>query len=157
MPRQPARKFLAPGGRSGNGHGFYTQPQRPLPHGADTPELALEAGRVADRTHLCDEPEFPGSAIVDAYGELARTYDMVRRAREREERQEARALLTAEQRLKDAQHRAKRQHVNLTGEFHKVRSMLDRAKRGGHKEPQSALHHLEKIESTLDGPADIAA
>lgn len=157
MPRQPARRFMAPGARSGNGHGYYTQPQRPLPHAGDTPELATEAARVADRNRFCDEPEYPDRAIVDAYGELARTYDMVRRAQELEELQRARVLLTAEQRLRDAQHKAKRRHVNLTGEFHAVRSMLDQAKRGGRKDPPSAVRALERIEARLDGPSEAAA
>jgi hypothetical protein len=106
----------------------------------DRPELAVHG-----------EPECIGPAIVDGYAELANFQQTLRHKQSVEAARVARPLLAAEDRLKDAERRAKHAHHNLTGEFHVLRQMLARADRGGRKAPPAALVRLERIEATLDG------
>jgi hypothetical protein len=54
MARNPARRFLAPQARAGNGLGYLSQPQREYPIAADPPELV---DRIAGATDWRDEPE----------------------------------------------------------------------------------------------------
>lgn len=152
MPRPPSRRFLAHG--AGNGHGYRTQPQRDIPEVADDPETIA---RIREATSIGDEPEAPGPAIVDAYTDLARTYDRARHAAEVEARQQTRRLLDAEKRLAEAKRQAKLRHIDVSREVHVVKNMLDRARKGGRAEPEAAIHRLERIEARLDHRPDLAA
>ena len=128
--REPTRKFLASNGR------IVSQPLRELPVVADEPEVV---DRIRGATRLCDEPEVPSKATVDAVSDLGRTFDKLRHAREVEAREQIRAALmhdlgssiAIEHRMADAQRRAKRQHVDISHEIHICRKMLDRARNGG--------------------------
>ena len=153
MARKPASRFLAPQGRAGNGHGYLNQPIRPLPEVADHPDLVA---KIANATHHCDEPEAPGPAIVDAITDLARTYDRIRYTAEIEAAQQSRRLLTIEQRMADAQRRAKRRHADISGEMHAIKAMLARARSGGRTDPPAAHERLERIEARLDYRHDLA-
>src|SRR3954470_3577138 len=82
----------------------------------DRPELAVHG-----------EPECIGPAIVDGYAELANFQQTLRHKQSVEAARQERPLLAAEDRLKDAERRAKHAHHNLTGEFHVLRQMLARA------------------------------
>lgn len=155
MPRTPARRFLAPNGRT------TTQPLRPLPdHGLATPgidpDIAREADLVATHSKLCDEPEFPSKATVSAMADLAKTYDRLRYLSDVESAQQSRRLLTIEQRMADAVRRAKIRHADITGEMHVIRQMLDRARKGGRPDPPSAIERIERIEARLDYRPDLA-
>lgn len=113
----------------------------------DRPELAVR-----------HEPECIGPAIVDGYAELATFQQTLRHQQAVEAARELRPLLAAEDRIRDAERRAKYAHRNLSGEFHVMRKMLERAERGGRKAPASLLGRLERIEAALDGvPLDEAA
>jgi hypothetical protein len=148
MRRKP--RFLAPQGRSGDGRGYLNMPLRALPPD-DSPETAAEAKRVAEAAAMCDEPEAVGPAILDAFGESARYYETLRHQANIERARVARQELNVEQRLRGVEERAKRQHINVSGELHVIRSMLERAKSGGRKEPPAAVDRLERIEAVLDG------
>lgn len=145
-----ARKFLAPRARPGNGHGYLSEPLRPLEgteYHVDPPE-AVE--RVAGALRMCDEPECCSEDVV-SYAESAFTADTLRHAAEVEVAQEDRKRLEMEQRIVNAERRARLQHMNLSGEFFLIRKMLDRAQAGGRKEPEGAVRRLEDAEAVLDG------
>jgi hypothetical protein len=149
----PARRFIAPQARSGNGHGFLSQPLRPLPEVADNPDLVA---RIGGATHYCDEPEAVGPDIVDAQTELARTYDRLRYQAEVEQAQKDRRMLSIEQRMADAVRRAKLRHADVSGEMHVIKQMLERARKGGRAEPLAALERVERLEARLDYRPDLA-
>lgn len=152
----PARRFLAPQARSGNGHGYLTQPQRPYPEHSDPTELARERERVAEHTRMCDEPEAPGPDIIDAQRDLARTYDRLRHHADVQQREEIRQHLTVEHRMAEAHRRAKQQRIDLSSELHACKQMLDRARKGGRTEPPALLRKLTEAEARLDHRPDLA-
>lgn len=149
--RAPGRRFLAAQARSGNGHGYVTQPPRKVGKAPDSPEVVEQ---IAAAVSLTDEPECISPAILDAYGEDARHYQSLRRLAEVQEARAVRATLSAAARLADVRRRAKEQHVNLSGQVKMVASMLDRAEAGGRKEPPAALRTLTVLEAQLDGVDD---
>jgi hypothetical protein len=138
----PARRFLAPAARSGNGHGYLTQPQRPLPEVADEPEVI---DRIRSATSTCDEPESPSDAWVDAESELAAERNRLRVLRRAEAARLDRKNITIENRMVDAQRRAKLQHVSISHELHVMRKMLARGNE------QATVTRLEQVEALLDG------
>lgn len=144
--REPARKFLAPNGR------IAGKPLRELHDGGDPPEVVA---RIAEATSLCDEPEMPSKATVDAHAELARTYDRLRYCAELEQARKTRQMLSIEARMADVQRRAKLRGANVSGEMHVVKKMLDRARNGGRKDPPAAFERIERIEYRLDWRPDL--
>lgn len=148
----PARKFLAPQARQGDGHGYTNRPQRPLPEVPDSPELVA---RIHDRTALCDEPEAPSGAWIEAQYDLARTYDRMRHLAQVEQAHRIRACLSLEARMTEAHRRAKLQRVDVSGELYVIRQMLERARRGGRGEPPAAVDRLSRVEATLDYRPDL--
>jgi hypothetical protein len=156
----PARKFLAPAARAGNGHGYLTQPARPCPEVADDPDLVA---KIASATHYCDEPEYPDADIVNAQAELNRTYDRLRHHADIEQREHDRRALTeavgpliaAEHRMNEARRRAKLQHVDISHELHIMRRDLDRARAGGRDNPRTVLDRLARVEAQLDHRPDL--
>jgi hypothetical protein len=112
--------------------------------------LREEQEMVAAALTLRDEPEAIGRAIVDAYGELAAYHQSVRYRQAVEQARIARQALDPEDRLVDAMARARRAHLNLSGEFHVLRKMLERLRRGGRK-LDTFVKRLERIEARLDG------
>lgn len=144
-----ARRFLAPQARAGNGLGYLSQPERPLLPGGDPPDV-VEKIRTA--TAMCDEPEAPSAAWVDAEAELAAERNRLRLLKLAETARGIRQTLTIENRMRDAHRRAKLKRIDLTGEFHIMRMMLDRGKEA------DATVRLERVEARLDGvPLDEAA
>lgn len=156
MPRKPASRFLAPQARAGNGRGYLSQPGRPLPDTPEHPDHPDLVAKIAGATCHCDEPEAVGPAIVDAFTDLARTYDRIRHTAEIENLQQARRLLSMEQRMADVQRRAKRRHADVSGEMHAIKCMLERARKGGRDEPSAAFERIERIEARLDYRHDLA-
>lgn len=151
----PSRRFLTPGARAGStGHGYNTQPQRPLPQVADEPEIT---DRIRDAANMCDEPEAISAAIVDAYADLARTYDRIRHEAEVERMNVIRQALDLEQRMAEAHRRAKRQHINVSHEMRIVQQLVERAQRGNRTTPPEAIRRIERIEAKLDYRPDLAA
>jgi hypothetical protein len=130
-PRRPPGRFLAPKAR-GDEHGY-----------------------VADsRLGMRDEPEAIGPAILDGYAEGNAFRFAQQHAADVLAAQTLRPLLRAEDRLRDAERRAKQsKRRDLKGEFAALRGMLDREQRRGvEPRPQSALLvRLERVEATLDG------
>ena len=152
-PTSQRRMFLAPRAAAGDGHGYrYNPVRKPRLHEQESEET-LE--RIRDAVSINDEPECVGPAILDGYQESARFYESLQHLAHVEAAQQARKLLSAEQRLLDAQSRAKRTHTDFSHEFHICRKMIDRAKAGGRKDPRAAIKVLEKVEAKLDGPVDL--
>ena len=109
----------------------------------DRPELSVR-----------DEPECIGPAIVDGYAEIAAFHRSHQHTLDVMAMRQMRPLLRAEDRLKDAERRAKQaRRRDLKGEFVALRGMLSRFQRGG-EEPKpgsSVLNRLERVEAKLDG------
>jgi hypothetical protein len=144
----PARRFLASQARAGDGLGYLSQPERELPVVADPPEVAE---RIGEARSMCDEPEAPSRAWVDAEAELAVERNRLRLLHRAEQAQRARQFVSMENRMRDADRRAKLQHVDLTSEFFVLRKMLGRGKE------RAALVRLEGLEARLDGVAGLEA
>lgn len=145
----PARRFLAPAARQGDGKGYLSQPERELPPVADPPDV-IE--RVAGATAMCDEPEAPSAAWVDAEAELAAERNRLRLLKQAETARGIRQTLSIENRMLDAHRRARLKHVDVTSEFFVLRKMLERGN------TKAASERLEHLEARLDGvPLDEAA
>lgn len=142
----PARRFLAPQGRAGNGHGYLSQPARQYPVVADEPEVVE---RIRTATSTCDEPEAPSDAWVDAEADLAAERNRVRLLRQAELAQQARQHITVENRMRDAERRAKLKHVDVSRELFLLSKMLERGNEA------AATGRLENLEARLDGVADL--
>lgn len=108
----------------------------------DRPELAVH-----------NEPECVGPAILDGYAEAADFHRSQQHARHVAAMQAVRPLLTADDRVRDIQRRARHAHVDLTHEVHLMRRDIDRAKAGNRKTPKRVLERLEGLEGLLDGIA----
>jgi hypothetical protein len=139
------RRFLAPQARAGNGHGYYDRPQRPISQAIADDEATVE--RVASFTSLCDEPEAPSRDWVDAQAELAAEYNRQRLVAEHFAAREIRAGVSIENRIKDAERRARKRRVHVNREVHVIRQQVERGKM------TSALVKLEALEALLDGVA----
>jgi hypothetical protein len=132
------KRFLAPQGRSGDGHGYLTQPQRPYPEHADADELYREAERVAAASAMCDEPEALSleewSAHID---ERAKEFAKQQQKFEDAQREQARRLLTFEERLDvvTAAARQARHRVDITRDLALLRHMAQSGK---------GVRHLER-------------
>lgn len=143
-----ARRFLAPQARAGDGRGYLNQPDREYPLAPDPPDVVE---RIAECRSMCDEPEAPSAAWVDAEAELAVERNRLRLLHRAELAQQARVFVSVENRMRDADRRAKLQHVDLTSEFFVMRKMLARGKDG------AALTRLTALEARLDGVAGLEA
>lgn len=129
--------FLAPMGRPGDPVnqdrdrlGYVTKPQ-----------LAMR-----------DEPECVGPAIVEGYSQVADFHRSQQHVASVLEMQQVRPLLQAEDRLADAQRRAKQAHrKDLSGEFLALKHMLAHDRKGGGNPSSSTLARLERAEGRLDG------
>jgi hypothetical protein len=139
------RRFLAPGARVADGHGYYGRPQRPISTAIPDDEATIE--RVASFTSLCDEPESPSRDWVDAEAELAVERNRLRLLAQAEQAREARAGVSIENRIKDVQRRAKAKRLRVNGDLHVIRHQVKRGKM------ESALAKLAGIEAVLDGVA----
>jgi len=140
-----SRRFLAAQARSGNGHGYLSQPDRPYPIVADEPEVVEQ---VKAATAMCDEPEAPSPAWVDAESELAAERNRLRLLREAELKREARKGVSFESRVADAERRAKVKRWDsrmVSTEMLVVRKMWVRGSVG------AATRRLERFEARLDG------
>lgn len=100
---------------------------------------------------LREEPECIGPAIVDAYAELGKTFDELRRIAQIEEARVLRQALSLENRMLDARRRAKLQHIDLSHEMHIMDKMLGRGK------DAAVVERLEILEARLDHAPDVAA
>jgi hypothetical protein len=155
MPHDKPR-FLAPQARQGDGIGYLNQPiRRDLPEGLDRFELADHAERTREATRPEDEPECIGPAILDSYITANRLIFSQRHVVEvLDMREHVRPLLRAEDRLRDAERRAKQaRRRDLKGEFMALRGMLARYQRADDEpKPESSLvRRLEGVEAKLDG------
>jgi hypothetical protein len=139
------RRFLAPGARVADGHGYYGRPQRPISTAIPDDEATIE--RVASFTSLCDEPEAPSKDWVDAQAELAAEYNRQRLVAAHFAAREIRSGVSIENRIKDAERRARKRRVHVNREVHVIRQQVERGKTA------SALVKLEALEALLDGVA----
>lgn len=146
------RRFLAPGGRVGDGHGYLAEPEREL-DATSEPDPPDVVARIRDATCMVDEPECIGPAIVDAYSESARFFDSARHSLEVEQLREIRRQLSMEQRIAEIRRRAKLQHVNVSTELHALGKMLERARQKGKPDPPAAGRKVEALEGRLDRAA----
>lgn len=121
--------FLAPGGRSGDGHGYANVPYMAMSH----------------------EPECVGPAILDGYREAASFHRTQQHVLAVTQARVARPQLHPAARITDIERRAKDAHRNLTGELHVMRQILQRAQRGNRKPPQALITRIERAEASLDG------
>jgi hypothetical protein len=147
----PSRKFLAPRAAAGSdGLGYRSTPLRPLPIVADQTETVE---RIRSATNIADEPEAISDDIVDGYAEVAAFHHSLRHAAEVQTmREQVRPLLRAEDRLRDAERRAKQaKRRDLKGEFMALRGMLARYRQDEPKPESSVVQRLERVEAALDG------
>jgi hypothetical protein len=126
-------------------HGYYSRPQRPISTAIPDDEATIE--RVASFTSLCDEPESPSRDWVDAESELAVERNRLRLLAAAAAAREARANVTIENRIKDAERRARGRRIHVNREVHVIRQQVGRGKTA------SALVKLEALEALLDGVA----
>lgn len=153
------RKFLAPRASAGDGLGYRSNPLRRIPSRSETDPLAYDselvdqAERVGAAATMADEPECCSDDLAD-YARTAAFWRSQRHTAEVLAMQQIRPLLRAEDRIKDAQRRAKQaKRRDLKGEFVALKGMLARFQRGG-EEPKpgtSILNRLEGVEAKLDG------
>lgn len=144
------RRFLVPNARRGNGLGYDNRPQRILNGTLSHVDEPATIEKIASRTAMCDEPECISDGIV-SYTETAMKAATLRHAAEVQEAQEARVVLTIEQRVFNAEQRARRQHVDLGKDLHLVSKALMRARSGGRSVPEPVMRRLERVEAKLDG------
>jgi hypothetical protein len=91
MPR-----FLAPQGRSGDGHGYMREPLRPLQPGDNEQTVA----RIRDATSMCDEPQsLDAQEWLNHIDERHKTLEEQRRKFEAVRIDQERRLMSFEQRL----------------------------------------------------------
>jgi hypothetical protein len=160
MARAHARRFMLPGaGKGSTSLGYTGQPIRELPLVADEPAVVE---RIAEACSMRDEPEAPSEAWLDAAADLAFMRNQQARLADIAQAQGMRPLLSLEQRMMDAQRRAKLQHVDCRSEFTAVRRMLEAARleseRRGARTVRAAERRLERVEVRLDQlPGDMAA
>jgi hypothetical protein len=140
-----ARRFLAPGARVADGRGYYNRPQRPISQAIADDEATVE--RVASFTSLCDEPEAPSQDWIDAQSDLAVEHNRQRLLAAHVQACESRAGVSIENRIKDAERRARKRRVHVNREVHVIRQQVGRGKTA------SALVKLEALEALLDGVA----
>lgn len=129
-----SRRFLAPKARAGNGHGYLTQPTRPLTstHHADEPHVVE---RIASATTLADEPEALTQAEWDAHiDKRAILAEDQRQKFESAARDRERRLLTFEQRLVTAQTEARKRCIDVTSEVRLLKHMQSAGKQVRHLE-----------------------
>jgi hypothetical protein len=132
-----------------------TPPRRPpgrfFPHKGRGDEL----GYVHDpRLGMRDEPECIGPAILDSYAEGNEFRFAQQHTADVLAARVLRPLLRAEDRLRDAERRAKyAKRRDLNGEFLALRGMLERELRACiEPKPESAVvRRLERVEAKLDG------
>jgi hypothetical protein len=103
------------------------------------------------------EPEKVTRLAQDDITKKARERDRKRHQLEVQDRQQARQSLDAETRLVEVQRQAKMRHIDVSGEVHVLRKMIERAKKGGRQQPAAAVTRLERIERRLDDRPDLAA
>jgi hypothetical protein len=134
---------LVAGGKARLMSNRKVKPKRAEPREVTGPE---EKGYTEEvRRALRDEPETPSRAWVDAQGELAAMYDRLRLQKEVGEARATRQALSIEHRMADAHRRAKLKRIDLTGEFHVMRKMLERGNQA------TATERMERVEARLDG------
>jgi hypothetical protein len=159
-PKPPKPLFLAPQARQGDGSGYLNQPiRRELPEGLDRFELADHANRVREATRAEDEPECIGPAILNSYAESNQFRYSQQHAADVLAARQMRPLLRAEDRLRDAERRAKyAKRRDLKGEFLALKGMLARYTRNDDepKPGSSVLRRLEGVEAKLDGLEEAA-
>lgn len=151
---------LVAGGKARLMSNRKVKPKRAEPREVTGPE---EKGYTTDiHKALRHEPETPSDVWLDAEADRAFMLNEQARLADIAQAQAARPTLTVEQRMKDAQRRAKMQHVDCRAEFTALRRMLDAAKtesdRRRTRTEAAAERRLERVESQLDQcPGDMAA
>jgi hypothetical protein len=143
-----ARRFLAPGARVADGRGYYNRPQRPISQAIADDEATVE--RVASFTSLCDEPEAPSQDWIDAQSDLAVEHNRQRLLAAHVQACESRAGVSIENRIKDAQRRAKARRMSVNSELHVIKQQMMRGK------VAAGLERLEALEALLDGVRTVA-
>ena len=122
-------------------------------------DLLDQAQRVAEARAMCDEPECVDSRAIAHWAEIGAFRHAQQHEAEVRAMRELRPLLRAEDRLRDAERRAKQaKRRDMKGELLALRGMLTREQRRGiEPAPGSALIvSLERAEASLDG-VDLAA
>jgi hypothetical protein len=114
--------------------------------------LARTVGYVSHPAFgLASEPECVGPAILDSYAESARFHQTLRHKAVVESARESRKLLSMEDRIRDAERRAKYAHIDLRSEFRLLRQMVERDRRGGRLPGEKVTLRVERVERRLDG------
>lgn len=130
----PARRFLAPKARAGNGHGYLTQPTRPLESTINADEEHI-VERVLSATAMCDEPEALTEAEWKAHiDKRAITAEEQRRKFESAARDRERRLMDFEQRLVTAHAEARRRCIDVSSEVRLLKHMQSSGKQVRHLE-----------------------
>lgn len=129
-----SRRFLAPKARAGNGHGYLSQPLRPLTS-TSIPDEPHIVERIASATNLADEPETLTRDEWDIHiDKRAKAAEEQRRKFESAARDRERRLLTFEQRLVTAQTEARKRCIDVTSEVRLLKHMQTAGKQVRHLE-----------------------
>lgn len=131
---RPARRFLAPGARAGDGHGYLNKPQTRLDatQEADPPEVVA---LIASATRTQDEPEgLDAEEWTQHIDKRAKELEEQRRKFESASRDRERRLLTFEDRLVTAHAEARKRCIDVSSEIRLLRHMQSAGKEVRHLE-----------------------
>jgi hypothetical protein len=130
--RRPARRFLAPQARSGNGLGYLGQPDREYPLAPDPPDVVA---RIGEARAMCDEPE-----ALDAQDyrlHIDKRAIMLAEQQQKFEsraREQSRRLMDFETRLVSAHDEARRRCIDVSSEVRLLKHMQQSGKEVRHLE-----------------------
>jgi hypothetical protein len=93
---------------------------------------------------LRDEPECVDSDAIAEFADVARRETALRRAVEIDQLREVRQHLSVDQRIRDAQFRAKRQRIDITSDLFFLRKTMDRGR------DDNTLKRLLALEDRVD-------
>lgn len=128
----PARRFLAPAARQGDGKGYLNQPIRPYPIVADPPEVV---DRIAAATDTRDEPEYLDTDDYERFIDPEKVMREGQRIKlETAQREQARRLMDFEERLTTAHKEAQRRCIDVSCEVRLLRHMQQSGKQVRHLE-----------------------
>lgn len=131
-PKQPARRFLAPQARAGNGLGYLGRPERDLPIVADEKHVV---DRIKGATSLSDEPEALSKTEWTAHiDKRAKLLAEQQQKFESKTRDQARRLMDFETRLTTAQQEARNRCIDVSSEVRLLRHMQQSGKEVRHLE-----------------------
>lgn len=128
----PARRFIAPQARAGNGLGYLSQPDREFPLAPDPPDVVA---RIGEARAMCDEPEALDRRDYELHiDQRAKEAAEQQRKFETAQREQSRRLMDFEQRLTTAHDEARKRCIDVSSEVRLLRHMQQSGKQVRHLE-----------------------